>query len=312
MKKFINLIIALFMLILLIPTNVNATTNDNLKNIKENDDFFNTFPDLKKKLDENGYNELVKTQEQFFKIELKNKQLKKSVYNSSDFNFEKITEKEYNAAKISENLNKISKSSNLSTLSMQRNSNLSTQNENDDFIYQPGGDNYLRLTLSIFRNSSDKHKFSVTHRYEWIKNPVFTLEDVIGISVGPIMKITSNSWLSQSAHNSYEWDPSSPTGQIPVTRVNDNTDIKHSNAGIATKFDLKAGYENCFGYISCEAQFSQTGSSLGHQSSNIFGNYIHTQIGFSGGVSVGVDGKPSIGANFIDKEYSFSANVGYN
>lgn len=84
------------------------------------------------------------------------------------------------------------------------------------------------------------------------------------------MKITSNSWLSQSAHSTYVWDPSSPTGQTPVTRVDDNTDIKHSNEGIATKFDLESGNEDEYGYISCEVQFSQNGSSLGHQSSNVF------------------------------------------
>ncbi|WP_111928718.1 hypothetical protein [Clostridium tertium] len=295
MKKFTSLILTFFMLIFVIPTNVNAATiTDNSKDIKENIDFFNTFPDLKKNLDENGYDELIETQNQYFKVELKNKSLRKSVYDSSDFNFIKITEDEYNTAKITESLKS------------------SVRGENDDFIHGVGGDSYLRLTLSIFRNSSARYKFSVTHRYEWIKPPSFTFKDAIGISVGPIMKIISNTWLSQSAHNSYVWDPSSPTGQTPVTRVDDNTDIKHSNVGVATKFDLEGATENEFGYISCEVQFSQTGSSLGHQSSNVFGNYIHTQIGFSGGLSIGLDGKPSIGANFIDKEYSYSADVGYN
>lgn len=295
MKKFTSLIMALFMLIFLIPTNVNAATiTDNSKDIKENIDFFNTFPDLKKKLDENGYDELIETQNQYFKVELKDESLKKSAYDTSDFNFEPITEEEYNTAKISESLKP------------------SVLSENDDFISQVGGDSYLRLTLSIFRNSSAKYKFSVTHRYQWIRPFTFAFEDVIGISVGPIMKIISDSWLSQSAHSSYEWDPSSPTGQIPVTKVDDNTDIKHSNEGIATKFDLQGATQDEFGYISCEVQFSQTGSALGHQSSNVFGNYIHTQIGLAGGLSIGTDGRPSLGANFIDKEYTYSANVGYN
>lgn len=295
MKKFTNLIITLFMLMLIIPTNVNAATiTDNSKDIKENIDFFNTFPDLKKSLDENGYDELIETQNQYFKVELKNKNLKKSLYDSSDFNFTKVTEEEYNAAKVKESLEK------------------SVKGENDDFIHQVGGDNYLRLTLSIFRNSSLKYRFAVTHRYQWIKPPTFSFKDAIGISVGPIMKINSDTWKSQSAHSTYVSDPTYPTGQRPVTRVDDNTDIKHSNVGVATKFDLEGATQDEFGYISCEVQFSQTGSSLGHQSSNIFGNYVHTQIGFSGGISIGVDGRPSIGANFIDKDYSYSANVGYN
>ncbi|MGG7177175.1 hypothetical protein ACQPU1_06275 [Clostridium paraputrificum] len=44
----------------------------------------------------------------------------------------------------------------------------------------------------------------------------------------------------------------------------------------------------------------------------MFGNYVHTKIGFSGSLSLDIEGKPSIGWNLTDKEYSIAVDVDVN
>lgn len=293
MKKISRLLVAFLTLTLFtFSSNANAATKIiDRGTLQDTDDLLNRFPDLESELIAGGYTELASTQNSYFKFVLKDKELKKSTYESNDFIMTEISADEFNAARLKEeNLN---------------NGRLA------DYVGGTGGDKYLKLNLNSFRNSSLKYKFAITHSYTWINgSPAMSLTDVIGISVGNTMKINANSYTSQSQYAIMRPDPSSPTGVSPYSEVVSNTNIKHTNLGIATKYDVRSGVDNS-GYIKAEAQFTQTGSALGLQTANIFGNYIHTKIGLNGSLSIGTTGKPSIGLTAVEKNYEFAIDVDY-
>ena len=299
LKKLTVSLIIIPILISCGQTSVSANTLNRTESTKE---LFSKFPKLQQELNENGYTELVGTYDQYFKVELKDENSKKINYEISDFNLIPESKEEFELAQL-----KKSMSSRISTRSAQ------------DFYNGIGGDDHLMLSLSAYRNVNLPYKFAVTHSYAWTSKPVMNFKDAIGISVSSTMKINADTYSSQSAYNTIIVDSTSPTGVSNHTDVVDNTEFKHNNVGVATKFDLKMGYTSepgypseQFGYIKAEAQFTQTGSNLGHQSANIFGNYIHTKVGWDGTLSIGIDGKPSIGLHLYDEEFSHAIDVEYN
>ena len=292
LKKLTVSLIIIPILISCGQTSVSANTLNRTESTKE---LFSKFPKLQQELNENGYTELVGTYDQYFKVELKDENSKKINYEISDFNLIPESKEEFELAQL-----KKSMSSRISTRSAQ------------DFYNGIGGDDHLMLSLSAFRNDIYSYKFAVTHSYAWTSAPSMNFEDAIGISVSDTMKINADTYSSQSAYNAVVVDPTSPTGVSNHTEVEDNTEFKHNNVGVATKFGLVSGALDQFGYIKADVEFTQTGTAIGHQTANIFGNYIHTKVGLSAGLSVGTDGKPSLGLNFYEEEFSHAIDVDYN
>lgn len=252
--------------------------------------FIKNFPDEKKYLEENGYTEIVSEKNSYFKLELK-KQKAKSTYEAENFYLKEVTPEEFFKAKLEYESN-----SAISTLS-------------DNYFENLGGNNYLQLSVCVIRNASTPYRFTVNHNYSWLKEPTFNFQDVIGISVSPTMKINANSYKSQHISAALVVDPTSPTGTSYITDIFDSTEIKHNTAGVAAKFDMVLGSRIKSGYISCVVEFTQP--NVGYQTANVFGNYVHTKIGFSGGISLDTQGKPSLGLNIIDEDFSVPVDVNY-
>lgn len=262
------------------------------------------FPELKQQLKEEGYTDVVSEENVYLKFELKddiNKYAKE--YQLSDYNVSEISEEEFIRAGLEKATDELFNG-------VKPVQGIQALGDWGDYFEDVKQDAYLQLSLCVIRNSADKYKFTINHNYWWMKQPSFNFSDVIGISVGNTMKINANSYSSKHLVRGLKKQPTLEN----FTEVVDGTDFVHNNAGVAIKFGMVGNSQNVSidsqsGYLTCKAEFTQP--EVGYQTSNVFGNYIHTHLGFAGDVSLDIQGMPSIGFNFVEKSYNTVTDVYY-
>lgn len=309
MKK--NTIILSLVLLMTFSLSVNVFASPLTDNKEGNfNRVLEEFPELKQQLEKDGYTDVVSEENVYLKFELKDDVNKDSEeYQVSDYNVSEISKTEFIRAGLEQSTdllleNELSKG----VKSVRSSQPLSSWGGN--YFEDVKQDAYLQLSLCVIRNSTFKHRFTINHNYWWMKQPTFNFADAIGISVGNTMKINSNSYSSKHIVSGIKNKPTVEN----FSEVLDGTGFVHNNAGVAVKFGMVGSSQDLVvtgqsGYLTCQAEFTQP--NVGYQTSNVFGNYIHTQLGLAGGISLDIEGKPSIGINFVDKSYNTVTDVYY-
>ncbi len=178
---------------------------------------------------------------------------------------------------------------------------------------------WLKLETSILHNSGNSYFMSC--RYEWLKDPTYNLEDVLGMGCSGADVLYNTFTFVQkydiTCNHASNTNPKYSNGTSTIT-VNDNTPSKYTTNGIAKKFNLPIKYDvhygneyprpysyqdytsNIRGYMRVDLYKNNTNNTI---ISNI-ATYDHQQFALSFSPSIEFDLK---GAMSLTGAFSFSS-----
>jgi hypothetical protein len=136
-------------------------------------------------------------------------------------------------------------------------------------------------TVSVYTTSTGSKEYTLKNSFEWLTEPVYTLEDGIGLSHPEFMTQVQN---SEKFRYSYDRHTNDASIKYVNTAYKDKgtADDKNSN-GMAYKYDLLAtDYYNGKKYICVNHRgymlFKVTRSNLNYKQGAAYGHYTHSQV----------------------------------
>jgi hypothetical protein len=295
---------ALLMLTIINPGTIVSAKEKEFKFTKKTKNIISKFPMAEEHLRRNTTGKLVGSTDSYYKFVKEKKELNEDtsimLSKSGDTTidnsgFISVTEEEYNSVDLTGK--KINEKNDFPSIA-------SYSVIGPDDIQN--GDSWMRLTLQVYQGI-DSSTFTAYNFWEWKGVPQFTFTDSNFITSDSALIVAKESdVMSQYLADRYD----SISNTYLSTDVGSSTNYLGKNGAQQSHnlFSSSSYYPYNYGFLTSNFEFSNKDN---HQVANIYGQYIHKQVGFG---AIGMDslGKPSIAFSVIvDKSKSSKVWVEY-
>lgn len=294
MKKIFKNITAFLMCIFTFLATSNgfvyAQTSEG-KYSKELTELLSMHPDLNKQFEELGDIEIVSESNKYYKVTVNESTIDpnfKITTTDEDYTWEEVSKETFELEKAKTEL-----------MNLTRNDSIFPPPAEGEWSdYDNTG--YVHVNIFVGRLPiEDNHRFFINQGFNWARRPYMSTTDAMGVRVSPNMILLKDTINCGAYSTSNAISP-------PVTTDRLKRIVKHdSELGLGAEVQAVSGMDSFSGYFNCQATFNTINADKKYGTVN--GYYISTKPG--GSLSIGLDGKPSIGLEFLQDKFEIGVNI---